>query len=48
MDGLRINDEDTFDPLFGIISRSVLTQAITKYAGRQLDVEYKLDIDYGS
>jgi hypothetical protein len=48
MDGLRINDEDTFDPLFGIISRSVLTQAITKYAGRQLDVEYKLDIGYGS
>jgi hypothetical protein len=46
MDGLRINDEDTFDPLFGIISRSVLSQAVTKYAGRQLDVEYKLDIGY--
>lgn len=47
MDGLRINDEDTFDPIFGIISRSVLSEAITKYAGRQLDVEYKLDIGYG-
>jgi hypothetical protein len=47
MDGLRINDEDTFDPVYGIISRSVLTDAVTKSAGRQLDVEYKLDLSYG-
>lgn len=48
MDGIRINDEDTFDPEFGIISRSVLAQPITKIAGRQIDLEYKLDIGYGA
>ena len=48
MDGLRVNDKDTFDPIYGIISRSVLTDAITKYAGRQLDVEYKVDMSYAN
>lgn len=48
MDGIRINDEDTFDPIYGIISRSVLSEAITKYAGRQLDIEYKVDLGYGN
>jgi hypothetical protein len=48
MDGFRINDEDTFDPQFGIISRSVLSSPIIKLAGRQIDLEYKLDLGYGS
>lgn len=48
MDGFRINDEDTFDPEFGIISRSVLSSPIIKLAGRQIDLEYKLDLGYGS
>lgn len=48
MDGIRINDEDTFDPIYGIISRSVLSEAVTKYAGRQLDIEYKVDLGYGN
>lgn len=48
MDGIRINDEDTFDPEFGIISRSVLATSILKLAGRQIDLEYKLDIGYGA
>jgi hypothetical protein len=46
MDGLRINDEDTFDPVFGLISRSVLGSALTKLNGRQVDIEYKLDLSF--
>lgn len=46
LDGLRINDEDTFDPEFGLISRSVLATPISKVSGRQVDVEYRLDLDF--
>lgn len=46
MDGLRINDEDTFDPIFGLISKSVLSTPILKLAGRQVDVEYRLDLGF--
>jgi hypothetical protein len=52
MDGLRVNDEDTFDPIFGIISRSILLDSLgnpnplNKIAGRQVDIEYKLDIGF--
>lgn len=46
MDGLRINDEDTFDPIFGMISRSVFATPITKLSGRQVDVEYRLDLGF--
>lgn len=46
MDGFRINDEDTFDPIFGLISRSVLGTSLTKLAGRQVDIEYKLDLSF--
>lgn len=46
MDGLRINDEDTFDPAFGLISRSILATALSKSTGRAVDVEYKLDLDF--
>ena len=46
VDGLRINDEDTFDPIFGLISRSVLSEPVIKLAGRQVDVEYKLDLSF--
>ena len=47
-DGIRINDEDTFDPSYGMISRSVLTggDIITKPSGRQVDVEYKLQLGF--
>ena len=44
-DGLRINDEDTFDPNFGIISRSVLSSPLYKITGRTVDVEYRLDLN---
>jgi hypothetical protein len=46
LDALRINDEDTFDPNFGLISRSVLATPLVKLAGRQVDVEYRLDLGF--
>lgn len=46
MDGLKINDEDTFDPTYGLISRSVLTDAITKYSGSQMDIEYRIGLSF--
>jgi hypothetical protein len=46
LDGLRINDEDTFDPTYGMISRSVLATPITKVSGRQVDVEYKMELTF--
>jgi len=47
LDGLRINDEDTFDPIFGMISRSSSSSPIiSKIAGRPVDVEYRLDLDF--
>jgi len=45
LDALRINDEDTFDPQFGLISRSIVTP-LTKVAGRQVDVEYRLELGF--
>lgn len=46
LDGLRINDEDTFDATFGMISRSVLSSPITKIAGRQIDIEFRLNLGW--
>lgn len=46
MDGLKINDEDTFDPTYGLISRSVLTSAITKSSGSQMEIEYNLGLSF--
>ena len=46
LDGLRINDEDTFDATFGMISRSILSSPITKVAGRQVDIEYRLNLGW--
>ena len=47
IDSLRINDEDTFDPLFGLLSRTILPfPYLTKMAGRQIDIEYRLDLDF--
>jgi hypothetical protein len=46
IDAIRINDEDTFDPIFGLISRSTLSPVLTKVAGRQVDIEYRLDLSF--
>jgi hypothetical protein len=45
-DGIRINDEDTFDPTYGIISRSVLATPLIKKSGRPVDIEYKLSLEF--
>lgn len=47
VDGLRINDEDTFDPEYGMIARSNITE-VEKVAGRELLIEYKLDLNFGA
>jgi hypothetical protein len=46
MDGLKINDEDSFDPTYGLISRSVLNNPITKSSGSQMDIEYKIGLSF--
>jgi hypothetical protein len=45
MDGFRINDEDTFDPTMGLISRAVLSE-FTKQAGQPIDIEYRLNLGF--
>lgn len=45
-DGLRINDEDTFDPTFGLISRSTFETPLVKYTGRTVSVEYRLEMNF--
>ena len=47
LDGIRINDEDTFDPTYGLISRATIDSPfLTKVNGRQLDIEYKLSLGF--
>ena len=46
LDGLRINDEDSFRSDYGMISRSVLTDLITKTLGKQMDIEYRLGLSF--
>jgi hypothetical protein len=46
MDGLRINDEDSFRSDYGLISRSVLSSTIIKSLGRQMDIEYRLGLTF--
>ena len=45
-DGLRINDEDAFRSDYGMISRSVLSNVITKNLGKQMDIEYRLGLAF--
>lgn len=45
-DGLRINDEDTFDPQYGLIARSILQTPLQKPSGRPVDIEYKLQLEF--
>ena len=45
-DAIRINDEDTFDPGYGLISRPVLLTPLIKKPGRPVDIEYKLQLEF--
>lgn len=47
LDGLRINDEDAFDPTYGLISRSVLSTPLVKIVGRKVSIEYRMEVDFG-
>jgi hypothetical protein len=46
LDGLRIDDEDTFDANFGLISRSVLSSPVEKIAGKPVDIEYRINLGF--
>ena len=45
-DGMRINDEDSFRTDYGMISRSVLTNPITKSLGKQIVIEYRIGLSF--
>ena len=45
LDALRIDDEDTFNANFGLISRSVVTP-IEKIAGKPVDIEYRINLGF--
>lgn len=47
-DALRINDEDSYDPNYGIISRSVLSSSLSKVIGRPVDIEYRLQLSWAT
>jgi len=47
VDGLRINDEDSFDPIYGMIARSNLETEVIKVIGRESQIEFKLDLSFG-
>ena len=46
LDALRIDDEDTFNANFGLISRSVLSYPIEKISGKPVDVEYRINLGF--
>ena len=46
LDGLRVNDEDTFNTNYGLISRSVLDTPIQKQYGVQTDIEYRIGLTF--
>jgi len=46
LEGVRINDEDTFDPTFGMIARDVLPTPLQKNAGKPIDIEYKIGLTF--
>jgi len=45
-DGMRINDEDSFRTDYGMISRSVLANPITKSLGKQMIIEYRIGLSF--
>lgn len=44
LDGVRVEDADTVNPDYDLVSRTILDDPIYKSAGRQMDVEYYLDL----
>jgi hypothetical protein len=46
LDGLKINDDNTYNSQYGLISRSVLTTPIVKKLGVEMDIEYKINLGF--
>jgi hypothetical protein len=46
LDGLRLNDDDRYNPQYGLISRSVLSTPIVKVLGVEMDIEYKIHLGF--
>lgn len=46
LDGLRLNDDDSYNPSYGLISRSVLSEPIIKVLGVEMDIEYKINLGF--
>jgi len=46
LDGLRLNDDDRYNPQYGLISRSVLSSPIVKTLGVEMDIEYKINLGF--
>jgi hypothetical protein len=46
LDGLRLNDDDRYNPQYGLISRSVLSTPIVKTLGVEMDIEYKINLGF--
>lgn len=46
LDGLRLNDDDKYNPQYGLISRSVLSTPIVKLLGVEMDIEYKINLGF--
>jgi hypothetical protein len=44
LDGIRIDDTDTINSDYSLVSRSVLTTPITKLTGSEMDIEYYVDV----
>lgn len=46
LDGLKINDDNSYNSQYGLISRSVLTTPIVKKLGVEMDIEYKINLGF--
>jgi hypothetical protein len=46
LDGLRLNDNNSYNTQYGLISRSTLATPIVKALGVEMDIEYKIDLGF--
>jgi outer membrane receptor protein involved in Fe transport len=46
LDALKIDDNNTYNSQYGLISRSVLAKPKTKKQGVEMDIEYKINLGF--
>ena len=46
LDGIRLNDDDRYNPQYGLVSRSVLSTPIVKTLGVEMDIEYRINLGF--